>query len=116
MPTRRDVIEQILRESKRLEREQSPALRVGTRVGRLTVRDPRARRARVELDGVDVTRGYGPDKHRLIAANDLEGWIHVVKPVSGLDAGLAWRPGLDYFVRGDVRIYLDTPSDEAMQS
>lgn len=84
----------------------APAVHTGSKVGRLTVSDPRAVRARIELNGVDVTRGCGPERYKLTAANDIEGWI----------AYLAGETRMLMFARGVVKIYLNAPSDEALKA
>lgn len=74
---------------------------MSTHVGMLTLKDPRAKIARVELNGLDVTRGFGPLKYKILAAHDIEGWIHYRTP-----------EGLTAFERGKVRITFE-PCDEA---
>jgi hypothetical protein len=54
----------------------------GRKVGQLDRSDPRAKLARVTFDGLDVTRGYGPNKHILVIANDVRGWIAVFDPAT----------------------------------
>lgn len=71
-----------------------------TKVGLLKIGDPRAGWARVELNGLDVTRGYGVNKYKILAAHDIEGWI-CYRTAERLTA----------FARGTVRITF-APSDE----
>lgn len=70
----------------------------GRKVGLIRIDDVRAKFARITLDGVDVTRGWGPERDIVVAAHDVEGWIGTLNRTTKLivqrrgDVRITWEP------------------------